>query len=90
MIFNIYSIRDRAIDSYGRPFYMQTHAAATRAFKDELNREGSEMSPHPEDYDLFHLGSFNDATGEFITQQPQQIAIGKDLKPMAFTMTTTR
>lgn len=81
MKFQICAIRDRAVASFQRPFFAPAIGAAIRAFGDEINRQGSEMHAHPSDYDLFHLGEFDDETAKFTTlEQPKQIAIGDQLK----------
>jgi hypothetical protein len=62
----IVSVKDRAIDAYGRPFVVPTTGAAIRSFTDETNRSDSEMYKHPEDYDLYEMGTFCDQTGTFL------------------------
>lgn len=79
MRYKIFTIRDRAIDAYGQPFYAVSTGGAVRSFADEINRTGNALNAHPEDYDLFMLGEFDDATGEFDAVRPAQVAVGKDL-----------
>lgn len=74
----IFSVRDRAIDAFMQPFFAPATGAATRSFVDEVNRADSPMNQHPEDYDLYLLGTFDDSTGEFSTHAPRMVAIGKD------------
>lgn len=81
-ILTIVSVKDRAIDSYNRPFYVPTIGAAIRSFTDEVNRKDSEMQAHPEDYDLYDMGTFCDQTGTFLTPEggvPRVIARAQDL-----------
>lgn len=59
------AIFDKAIESYGRPFSAPTRAAGARAFADEVNRAGSEMNRHPQDYVLYEVGHFDDSSGRF-------------------------
>lgn len=81
MIHAICSVRDRAVDTFQRPFFAPAIGGAIRAFGDEVNRQGSEINAHPEDYDLYHLGNFDDQTGKLeMLEQPKQIAIGNQLK----------
>ena len=76
----IVAVKDRAIDAYMNPFTVQHTNAAARAFQDEVNRESSEMNKHPEDYELYNLGTFNDETGEIEPQRPpERIARAQDL-----------
>lgn len=91
MILEILSIRDRAVDAYGRPMFFPTIGAAIRAFNDEINREdkNNPYFAHPEDYDLFHLGNFEDTTGVFTTlDRPKQVAVGAQHSQMRPTNTT--
>jgi hypothetical protein len=59
----VVSVKDRAIDAYGRPFIVPSIGAAIRSFTDEVNRKESEMHGHPEDYDLYQIGTYHDDTG---------------------------
>lgn len=81
MRYKVLAIRDRAIDSYGQPFYSSSVGGAVRSFSDEINRsaENNQLNKHPEDFDLFLLGEFDDQTGEFDSTRPAQVAVGKDL-----------
>lgn len=81
MRYKILAIRDRAIDSFGVPVFSASVGGAIRSFADEVNnpREGNQLHKHPEDFDLFALGEYDDATGEFDVSRPQQVAVGKDL-----------
>lgn len=80
MIYKVCSIRDRAADSFSVPMFFAQTGAAIRAFGDEVKRvdERNNLNKHPEDFDLYILGEFDDQTGEFSTVRPAQIAIGKD------------
>jgi len=76
----IVAVQDRALAAFNRPFFVPTRGAAIRAFSDELNKPESPMHQHPDDYDLYELGAWDDETGKFDnTTSPQQIAIGKNL-----------
>lgn len=82
MIYQVVSVYDRAADAFGRPVFALALGQAIRSFQDEINRNERDntMHAHPEDYDLFHLGEFDDATGKF-TNLPdiKQLAIGKQM-----------
>jgi len=80
MIIKVIAIKDRALDAFMRPFFVATIGAAVRGFQDEINRDDSEMKKHPDDYDLYWLGDWDDHTGQFSTlPMPEQVAIGKQL-----------
>lgn len=83
MIYQVVSVRDRAADAFGRPIFVLALGQAIRSFQDEINRQAdnNEMNRHPEDYDLYHLGTFDDANGRFNNLPDiKQLAIGKQLK----------
>jgi len=79
----IVSIRDRAADAYGRPAFVATEGVAIRQFSDEINRssEDNQMYVHPDDFDLFYLGTYDDNTGAMdLLASPKQICLGKQVK----------
>ena len=77
------SIKDRAADAFGRPFYVPAVGVAIRSFQDEVNRKSddSQIYAHPDDFDLFELGVFNDDSGLFeLFEQPKLLMLGKQAK----------
>lgn len=60
------AIFDRGVASFGRPFFVPHINAAMRAFTDEVNNSQSDLFKHPEDYDLYELGEFDDSSGKFV------------------------
>lgn len=75
---HMFTIRDSAIDSYGNPFCARSIPEATRIFLDEVRNPESQLHKHPEDFALFHLGSYNPDTGLFSTDTPHQICRALD------------
>lgn len=69
MILSVVSVFDKAAAAYSRPFFVPTLGMAIRSFSDEANRadEDNPMYKHPSDYELYHLGSFDDASGTLIS-----------------------
>jgi hypothetical protein len=56
---------------------------AIRSFQDEVNRnaEDNQMYAHPDDFDLYELGIFDDFDGKFdLHEAPKLLALGKQLK----------
>lgn len=82
MRLKVVAVRDRAADAYMRPFFVPTIGMAVRSFQDEVNRSGADnpMWSHPEDYDLYELGDFDEDSGRFLCHEPQprMVAVGKD------------
>lgn len=78
MKLEIVCVYDRAIQAYGRPFFVAATGGAIRSFLDELRNKESDLSKHPEDYDLFHLGSYEDSSAQFnIFAQPVMLLAGR-------------
>lgn len=80
----IVAIRDRAVNAFGMPNFVPALGGAMRSFADEVNRKDSEgrnqLSAHPEDFDLFELGTYDDQEAVFeLLERPRQVAVGKDL-----------
>lgn len=77
------TIKDRAADAFGRPFYVPAVGVAIRSFQDEVNRpsDDSQIHQHPDDFDLFELGEFDDGTGKFeLFETPRLLMLGKQAK----------
>lgn len=67
MKFQIVTIRDVKTDSYSQPQCVVSIGGWLRALADEVNKEGNALSAHPEDYEAYHLGQWDDNSGEFTT-----------------------
>lgn len=81
MKLQIVAVRDRTADVFAQPVFVANLGGAIRSFGDEINRRepGNALAQHPEDYDLYHLGEYDDSDGSFVTDKPRQVAVGKDL-----------
>lgn len=84
----VIAIYDRAAGAYGQPFYSTTPSHATRSFADAVARPDPDnvMHRHPDDFELYKLGTYDDQTGIFTTHAPELIALGKQLKPITMTV----
>lgn len=80
------SVRDSAADTFQRPFFVQTPAVAVRVFGDECKNE-NENNPifnHPEHFELFELGTYDDSTAKFdMLESPRSLARAVDFRPRA-------
>lgn len=75
------SVKDRLANAFSQPMYFATEGQAIRAFQDALADPQNSMSKHPDDYDLYRLGTWDDNLGRFTNdEQPTQLALGKQLK----------
>lgn len=81
---HIYAVKDLAVQAFGQPFFVRAKGEAIRSFQDEVNKAPGEsaIAAHPEDYELYYIGSYDDQTAQ-ITETPERmpelIARAKDL-----------
>lgn len=62
MTYGLYSIRDH-YSAFGSPFSHTNEATAKRYFARIVNKTDGDISFAPGDYDLYHIGDFDDRTG---------------------------
>ncbi|QXP08563.1 MAG: nonstructural protein [Arizlama microvirus] len=77
----VVAVRDTRIESYMQPNCMRHPGQAVRGFLDEANRPDAQntLHNHPEDFELWILGTFDEETGEF-TNKPERLIRGIDAK----------
>lgn len=76
----IVAVKDRAVEAFGQPFFVRHTNEAIRSFKEEINRSGSDIGNHADDYDLYHLGTFDDESGTVVGNAGIELIVrGKDL-----------
>lgn len=77
----ILAVRDTAVRSFMRPWYAPTLEAGLRSFYDEVRRGGDDntLAKHPEDFELWKLGEFDEEAGEFaFLDDKRMVARAKD------------
>ena len=75
----IFPVYDSKAGAFASPFFMPTLGMATRAFSDECNNPTSSLNKHSEDYTLFELGEFDDASGKLeVYSTPKSIGLAFD------------
>lgn len=80
MIVILTAIRDRAVDAYHPIATVRHEGEAIRGFQDALtNPENKTFYRHPDDYDLYVVGTMDDTTGVITPEGPRKIADGKQL-----------
>jgi len=81
MILFVVSVKDRAADVFNRPFFVPHRNVAIRDFTDEVNRAAgdNQLNKHPDDFDLYLLGEFDDTRGVFVNNEPQVLVRAKDV-----------
>lgn len=76
MKLEVYSIRDAKTEAFNTPFYARTNGEAKRMFI--TSSEGGNFAKHHADYQLFHIATFDDNTGELHPMVPQMIMTGTE------------
>lgn len=78
----IYTIKDVKAGTYNTPFFQPTDVHALRAFKAEVNRaaDGNMIYLYPEDFEVHHIGQFDEKNGALITTTRGLLANGASLK----------
>lgn len=71
----IFAIYDSKAHYYRRPFFMKTKGEAVRGFVDVVNDGKSEISLHPEDFTLFHIGDYDEDRGK-VTDLGTNVSLG--------------
>jgi len=81
MIHRIYSVYDSAAEAYLLPFVLPTKGLAIRGFGEAVNNPQHDFCKYSEQYTLFELGTFNDATAEFkLYASPENMGVGVEFK----------
>lgn len=75
---NIYAIRDLNADYFMQPMFMRTDAEAKRAFQVAVSNPDSLLSQFPSQFDLWYIGSYDDATGEILNDKVKLLCNGND------------
>lgn len=65
-LYQAYSVLDIKLQAFATPFFLQRNEVAVRAFRDAVMDPKHPMAAHPEDYQLFHVGVWDDAAGGFL------------------------
>lgn len=76
---SIFSIRDCKAETWAFPFQSDNNATAIRDFTTLVNDPRTLVGQHPEDFDLFLLGTFSPSDGVIRTEVPVHLANGKDV-----------
>jgi hypothetical protein len=80
MKYAVCAVKDRAVDAFNRPLYVPTIGVAMRSFNDECSNKDSELFKHPEDYDFYELGQWDDQTAVYTAlETPRVIARAQDI-----------
>lgn len=73
MMLKVFGVYDLKACAYLQPFFSGNAGSAMRAFGDAVIDGKSPISAHPEDYQLFELGIFDDASGAIVGLIPMKL-----------------
>lgn len=66
MIQQVYALRDRKADVFGRPVFVANVGSLIRELTDAVSGGGQDtLARHPGDFALYRLGAFDDVKGTF-------------------------
>ena len=75
MMRQLFSVFDSKAQAFMTPFVEQSPGTSSRAFEAACNEQGHIFNAHPEDFTLFYIGDFDDATASIETlKAPEAIA----------------
>lgn len=83
MRLHVFAVYDLGAAAFGKPVYVRADGEAVRMFTDEINRaeDGNVMFAHPDHFQLFKLGVFDDGSGLFEgLPQPDKVVDGVQVK----------
>ena len=75
---SIYSIYDSKMTAYNTPFFSHNNQTALRSFEEAVNDENTTINKHPDDYSLWHIGYFNEDSGEIIPEKPHNLGLARE------------
>lgn len=84
MIYLLVCVRDSAAKAFARPFAVPSTGLAVRSFADEVNRvdpanpAANPMNAHPNDFELYEIGTFDEDTGKIAPCEPRGVARASD------------
>lgn len=82
MKYMLISLKDRAIEAFQPVANVRAEGEALRTFKDLIANPQSQVHAHPDDYDLYQVGTFDDQDGQIEPCTPRKIADGKAFSEM--------
>lgn len=74
----IFSVYDQKAEAFITPFFMQNVKVAVRAFSQSVNDSSHMFHMHPDDYQLFLIGEWDDENANFIQEGKQDLGYARD------------
>lgn len=67
-----FSVFDKIAQAFMPPFFLPNIGMAIRAFGDDVARPNSHLAKHPSDFDLYHIGCFDDNNADYFPFVPAE------------------
>ncbi len=71
----MFTVLDQVADHYLEPFFSPTIESGIRAFKSVVQTEGHQFGKFPEDYALYHIGTYDGGQGTIEAKMPNKVAM---------------
>lgn len=74
----VYAVQDAKAGMFNQPIFLLSDGEALRSFMDacQPGNDQSMLSRHPEDFNLFYIGEYDELTGELQSCTPYHLANG--------------
>lgn len=73
MILNLYSVFDTKAKTYSQPIFQENDDVSIRSAIDTMNAGNSLIADHPEDFQIFCVGTFDQDTGKITGSNPRHV-----------------
>lgn len=75
------TVYDKALGCYQPPFSVRAKGEAIRNFQDATNNpQNNQLHLHPDDFELYIIGTYDDTNARITSHEPQLLATGAQLK----------
>jgi hypothetical protein len=77
----IFAVYDSKAAYFMQPFFSRNAETALRMFREIIQDPQTQVHKFPEDYTLFHIGTYSAADGMIIPQEPRSLGVAITLLP---------
>lgn len=74
------AIRDEKAEAWLNPMFFLSEGQAIRSFADAVNSGEGDIGKHPEDFNLFRVGYFDQKSGMIDVTEPYHLGLGSIYK----------
>lgn len=79
MIVLVFAVRDKAVEAFMPPFFARSKGEAVRSFMTACTDNNGPFVKFLGDYELYHIGAFNDGNGSLESIGPDRIMSGLEV-----------